>query len=123
MTYPEALTGPYTALDVRLDQGVAVILLANPPVNALSTEMMLELSWVLDRISETPEVRAVVLSGQGRNFCAGADLAWMQHAAQLDFNTNLDDARELAELMYSLGKLKLPTLAVVRARPLAAAWG
>jgi len=74
MTFPEALTGPYTALDVRLDEGVAVILLANPPVNALSTEMMLELSWVLDRISETPEVRAVVLSGQGRNFCAGADL-------------------------------------------------
>ena len=32
------------------------------------------LSWVLDRISETPEVRAVVLSGQGKTFCAGADL-------------------------------------------------
>jgi len=40
----------------------------------LSTEMMNELSWVLDRISETPEVRAVVLSGQGKTFCAGADL-------------------------------------------------
>jgi enoyl-CoA hydratase/carnithine racemase len=74
MSLPDALTGPYTALQVRLDGGVAVILLANPPVNALSTAMMNELSWVLDRISETPEVRAVVLSGQGRNFCAGADL-------------------------------------------------
>ncbi|NMU90456.1 enoyl-CoA hydratase/isomerase family protein [Achromobacter ruhlandii] len=74
MTMPENLAGPYTALDVSLDGGVATILLANPPVNALSTEMMNELSWVLDRISETPEVRAVVLSGQGKTFCAGADL-------------------------------------------------
>jgi enoyl-CoA hydratase len=74
MTLPENLTGPYTALDVTVDNGVAVILLANPPVNALSTEMMNELSWVLDRISETPDVRAVVLSGQGKTFCAGADL-------------------------------------------------
>ena len=74
MTMPENLAGPYRALDVRIDGGVATILLANPPVNALSTEMMNELSWVLDRISETPEVRAVVLSGQGKTFCAGADL-------------------------------------------------
>jgi len=74
MNMPEALTGPYTALQVTVEDGVAVILLANPPVNALTTAMMNELSWVLDRISETPEVRAVVLSGQGRNFCAGADL-------------------------------------------------
>ncbi|OZI63454.1 enoyl-CoA hydratase [Bordetella genomosp. 11] len=71
---PESLTGPYTALDVAVQDGVAVVLLANPPVNALSTAMMLELTWLLDRISETPEVRAVVLSGQGKTFCAGADL-------------------------------------------------
>nr|WP_246282911.1 enoyl-CoA hydratase/isomerase family protein [Achromobacter animicus] len=71
---PENLAGPYRALDVTIADGVATILLANPPVNALSTDMMNELSWVLDRISETPEVRAVVLSGQGNIFCAGADL-------------------------------------------------
>ena len=74
MSMPENLAGPYRALDVTIADGVATILLANPPVNALSTDMMNELSWVLDRISETPEVRAVVLSGQGKIFCAGADL-------------------------------------------------
>ncbi|WP_312997286.1 enoyl-CoA hydratase/isomerase family protein [Achromobacter animicus] len=74
MSMPENLAGPYRALEVTIADGVATILLANPPVNALSTDMMNELSWVLDRISETPEVRAVVLSGQGKIFCAGADL-------------------------------------------------
>jgi len=74
MSMPENLAGPYRALDVTIADGVATILLANPPVNALSTDMMNELSWVLDRISETPEVRAVVLSGKGKIFCAGADL-------------------------------------------------
>jgi len=71
---PLSLTGPHTALNVTLDDGVALVLLANPPVNAFSTAMIRELTQVLDCISETPEVRAVVLSGQGKTFCAGADL-------------------------------------------------
>ncbi|GAB1575707.1 MULTISPECIES: enoyl-CoA hydratase/isomerase family protein [Bordetella] len=74
MTTPTDLAGPYTALDVRIEDGIAVVLLANPPVNALSTEMMNELTLLLDRISEVSDVRAVVLSGQGKTFCAGADL-------------------------------------------------
>ena len=38
----------------------------------------------------------------------------MQQSAELDYHTNLDDARHLAELMYNLAKLKIPTLAVVQ---------
>ena len=38
----------------------------------------------------------------------------MQQSAELDYHTNLDDARHLAELMYNLAKLKMPTLAVVQ---------
>jgi enoyl-CoA hydratase/carnithine racemase len=41
-----------------------------------------------------PALRAAARPRQA--FCAGADLAWMQQSAQLDFNTNLDDAHELA---------------------------
>src|SRR5690606_216159 len=54
------------------------------------------------------------LRGRGRHFSAGADLAWMQASAELDYNANLSDARELAQLMTSLSQLRLPTLAVVQ---------
>jgi len=64
----------YTAIKVEMRGHVALIQLANPPVNALSTAMMNELTFELDRISEDDNVRAVVLTGEGRAFCAGADL-------------------------------------------------
>ncbi len=64
----------YTALKVTMHGHVALIQLANPPVNALSTAMMNELTLALDRISENSDVRSVVLTGEGKSFCAGADL-------------------------------------------------
>lgn len=64
----------YTAIKVEMQGYVALIRLANPPVNALSTAMMNELTAELDRISEDDNVRAVVLTGEGKAFCAGADL-------------------------------------------------
>lgn len=65
---------PYTAIKVEMRGHVAIIQLANPPVNALSLAMTNELTFELDRISEDDTVRAVVLTGEGRSFCAGADL-------------------------------------------------
>ncbi|GAA5231671.1 enoyl-CoA hydratase/isomerase family protein [Verticiella sediminum] len=64
----------YTQLDVRHDGHVAILTLNFAPVNALSRTLNDELTAALDRISETPDVRAVVLTGAGKVFCAGADL-------------------------------------------------
>jgi methylglutaconyl-CoA hydratase len=47
----------------------------------------------------------------------------MQESARLDYNANLDDARELAELMYALYQLKVPTLAVVQGAAFGGALG
>ncbi|MBO9353304.1 enoyl-CoA hydratase/isomerase family protein [Bordetella petrii] len=66
--------GKYEQLTVQLDGHVAIVLMNNAPVNALSRTMMLELARVMDVISETDSVRAVLLSGEGKIFCAGADL-------------------------------------------------
>jgi len=53
---------------------VAILTLNAPPVNALTRTMNDELTLALDRISEMDEIRAVVLTGAGKVFCAGADL-------------------------------------------------
>jgi enoyl-CoA hydratase len=59
---------------VRIDDFVATLTMNAPPVNALTRTLNDELTLALDRISEMDEVRAVVLTGAGKVFCAGADL-------------------------------------------------
>lgn len=63
-----------TQLRVRIDAHVAVLALDAPPVNALTRTLNDELVLALDRIEDLDEVRAVVLTGRGKVFCAGADL-------------------------------------------------
>jgi enoyl-CoA hydratase/carnithine racemase len=48
--------------------------LASPPVNALTRRLNDELTMVMDRISETDDIRVVLLTAEGKVFCAGADL-------------------------------------------------
>ena len=97
------------------EKGFATLWLDRPEKNnAFNAEMIRELVLAIDQVQANKNLRFLLLRGRGKHFCAGADLAWMQQSAQLDFNANLNDARELAELMYSLYHLKLPTLAVVQ---------
>jgi len=63
-----------TQLRVEMRDHIAVLTLDAPPVNALTRTLNDELTLALDRISEMPEIRVVVLTGQGKVFCAGADL-------------------------------------------------
>lgn len=63
-----------TQLEVSIADFVATLTLNAPPVNALTRTLNDELVLALDRISEMDEVRAVVLTGAGKVFCAGADL-------------------------------------------------
>ncbi len=97
------------------EKGFATLWLNRPEKNnAFNAEMIRELVSAIDQIQADKTLRFLVLRGRGKHFSAGADLAWMQQSAKLDFEANLTDARELAELMYSLYHLKLPTLAVVQ---------
>lgn len=106
----------FNTVQLELDpRGFATLWLDRPEKNnAFNAEMIRELVLAIDQVQANRTLRFLVLRGRGRHFSAGADLAWMQQSAKLDFNANLTDARELAELMYSLYHLKLPTLAVVQ---------
>lgn len=65
----------YSKIDYAVDAGVATITLDRPDrLNAFTARMMRELVDALDRIDADPAVRAVVVTGRGRAFCAGADL-------------------------------------------------
>ena len=105
-------------------KGFATLWLNRPEKNnAFNAEMIRELVLAIDQIQADKKLRFLLLRGRGRHFSAGADIAWMQQSAKLDFDANLTDARELAELMYSLYHLKLPTLAVVQGAAFGGALG
>lgn len=64
----------FTELKVAIDGHVATLTLASPPVNALTRVLNDELTLALDMVSERDDIRCVVLTGEGKVFCAGADL-------------------------------------------------
>jgi methylglutaconyl-CoA hydratase len=113
---PELTMTNFTTVELEKDpRGFATLWLNRPEKNnAFNAEMIRELILALDTVGEDKSLRFLLLRGRGKHFSAGADLAWMQHAATLDYNANLSDARELAELMYNLHGLKIPTLAVIQ---------
>lgn len=66
----------FTRLDVSVEEQVALIALDRPnKANALDGTAWLEIGRAFEWADQTPEVRAVVLSGAGKNFCAGIDYA------------------------------------------------
>jgi len=107
---------PFQTIELQRPHTAVVTLWLNRPDknNAFNAQMISELLVALEQIEQDPTVRVLVLRGRGRHFSAGADLAWMQACAELDYQANLADARQLSELMQRLYHMPMPTLAVVQ---------
>lgn len=102
------------ALQIDEQGHVVRITLNRPDVhNAFDAGLIAEVTAVLDRIDGEPAVRAVVLSGSGASFSAGADLNWMRSMARASEAENRADAERLAALMRRLNFLSKPTIARV----------
>lgn len=99
----------------RSATGVVTVEMARPErCNAFDETMIAELTQAYDALSADPEVRVVVLAGQGKAFSAGADLQWMQRASQASFDWNLDDARGFAAMLACIAACPKPTIARVQ---------
>lgn len=105
-----------SALLIDFDpRGVATITLNRPARhNAFDAALISELRAALRDLGARPALRAVVLTGAGASFCAGADLDWMRATAELPEADNLCDARALVELMTVLDTLPCPTVALIQ---------
>lgn len=110
---PGGARGP-RGLAIAIAGGVATVTLARPEVhNAFDEALIAELTRALKALDADPAVRVVVLAGEGRSFCAGADLTWMQRMAGYDHAANLADAGALAAMLAALDRLAKPTIARV----------
>ena len=79
--------------------------------NAFNDHLISDLTALLQKLDADDSVRVVVLSGQGKHFCAGADLNWMRSMASYSEEDNRADAARLALLMRTLNDLSKPTIA------------
>lgn len=100
----------------RSDDGtVATVALARPDShNALNAALIGELTRCFEELAEDERVRVVVLEGEGRSFCAGADVGYMRDTAKYSYEENLADARRLAEMFMVLDECPKPIVAKVR---------
>lgn len=97
------------------DRGIAYVSLNRPDVhNAFNDELINLLTRAFKKISADPNVRAVVLAGNGKSFCAGADLNWMKKAATYSDDENIDDALRLSQMLDAIYTCPKPTIALVQ---------
>jgi methylglutaconyl-CoA hydratase len=93
---------------------VAIVTLNRPEVrNAFDDALIADLTRVFREIEADDSVRAMVLAGAGKAFCAGADLNWMKRMAGYGYEDNLEDAKALAEMLKTLDRMSKPTVARV----------
>jgi len=94
------------AVSLSVDQAVALIRIDNPPVNALSPDVIDGLDAALDQASRDTSVRAIVVVGAGRTFIAGADIKGLE---QLAWGSD-SGAPEMHELLQKLEDAPKPVV-------------
>jgi methylglutaconyl-CoA hydratase len=111
-------------LEVAREAGVLTITLNRPDKrNALSSALVEALHGALDSADLDAEVRVVVLTGAGKDFCAGADLEELLASADAPAEANEVSALRLGSLFTRMRSLPKPVVAVVRGRALAGGAG
>jgi len=107
-----------------VESGIARITLNRPEKrNAIDGELIGELKNALRQAGDDRGARAILLTGAGPDFCAGADLAMLERLGQAGAMENLTDARDLADLFLMMRKHPRPIIAAVRGRVLAGGCG
>jgi 2-(1,2-epoxy-1,2-dihydrophenyl)acetyl-CoA isomerase len=105
------------------DDGIAHLVLSRADRgNAISPELIKWLGYCLDRIEQDEGVRALIVSGEGKHFCTGADIAHLLSAGKLDGEIS-EMARDFHEALLRLYNLPLPVIAAVQGMAVGAGLG
>jgi methylglutaconyl-CoA hydratase len=101
-------------LEISTAGAVAQVRLARPGVrNAFNAEVIGELHRAFERLGADAGVRAIVLSGEGKTFCGGADINWMRGSLELSRDENVADAQRMSEMFRTIDRCSKPVIARV----------
>lgn len=108
---------PFSSIRLELTGGVARLTLARPQrLNALGPEMLADLLQALQVVAASPDTRVLVVTGEGRSFCAGVDLDTPFFMENVESDSVFEGMRQLDgqhELILRLYELPQPTIAAV----------
>jgi len=114
----------YQKILYSVEQSIARITLNRPDKrNALDGELINEVKDALRSSARDESVRVVVVTGAGKDFCSGADLASLRRISEASVMENVADARNFAELLVEMRRHTRPIIAAVRGRALAGGCG
>jgi methylglutaconyl-CoA hydratase len=101
-------------LIVDIQKPIARITLNRPELhNAFNAELIRLVTEAFTDVSTNPDVRVVILGGNGKSFCAGADLNWMKGMANYTREENIQDAKAAAGMFLAVAKCPKPVIARV----------
>lgn len=106
------------------EDNIAVIILNRPEKrNALNHDMVIALKERLDEIESNNSIRSLIFSGEGKSFCSGVDLEYLNELLNFSTVENEKDSTELAELYLKIYKFPKPTIAAVNGAAIAGGCG
>jgi len=112
-------------IQIEKKETVVYVTLNRPEVrNAFHPQMIEEITEVFHGISaEKPRPRGIVLKGNGKVFCAGADLNWMQEMVNYNFIENKKDSEKLYNMFAAIRNCPVPVIAAVQGAAMGGALG
>jgi methylglutaconyl-CoA hydratase len=114
----------FTTIKFEIKDFVATISLNRPDIrNAFNEVMISELITCFESLQDMVAVRVIVLKGEGKSFCAGADLNWMSDVAKYTYQENYHESLQLSKCFYTIYSSPKPTIAVVHGAAIGGANG
>ena len=111
-------------IKVSKENGIAILTLNRPEKrNAIHPTMVSQIKSALEEISIEKETKALIITGEGNAFCAGADLEYLISLQSNSSIENEKDSETLAEMFLSVYKLPIPTIAAVNGPAIAGGCG
>lgn len=97
---------------LRVEKGpVARVILARPESrNAMSAQTLGEIEQAFRALAKDEALRAVIVTGEGRDFCAGADIEWMRAGGRLKGEEGRVDARRFADMLHAVDECPVPVI-------------
>lgn len=106
----------YSTISLITDDNSITTLTLNRPAkhNALSAEMISEITDAAKKLANDSATRVVILAANGKSFCAGGDLAWMKAQITATRGQRVGEARKLAEMLFQLNNFPKPLIGKIQ---------
>ena len=101
----------YSTIKFEREDKIARITFCRPEIhNAFNSDMIRELTDAFNKMKDDRDVRVIVMTGEGKSYCAGADLNWMRAVKDYSYEQNLKESLELAALFRLIYEFPRPVI-------------